>query len=47
MRLDEDMDILRIGIGANTSSLPPRLPTNDHLAQHLFCVPNSLDIPSS
>lgn len=46
VRLDQDNDFLRIGIGTNTSSLPPRLPVNDHLAQHLFSVPNSLDIPS-
>lgn len=45
IRLDSDFDFLRIGIGTNTSSLPPRLPMNDHLARHLFSEPNSLHIP--
>lgn len=42
IRLDAENDFLRIGIGTNTANIPPVLPKNDHLAEHLFSAPNSV-----
>jgi hypothetical protein len=44
IRLDAESDFLRIGIGTNTANIPPVLPKNDHLAEHLFSAPNSVHL---
>jgi biotin-(acetyl-CoA carboxylase) ligase len=42
--ISNDTDFLRIGIGINTDSQTPQLPSNDQLAQTLYSEPTTLSI---